>query len=114
MPMLLLYTHPFYLVIVFRSRRLFNTIIKHDYVPVKFGSGNIVPINNDRLDDATVHRITTIGSAISKKFGLCLSSEFNNTLSNNELQFGLKMYRMFQCNVYVVQQIDELFNSRYV
>ena len=108
----ILYAHP---RIILHLCRLFNLMMKHGYVPVKFGSGVIVPIIKDRLGDATKldnYRAITIGSVISKIFELCVSSKFDCFLSSNELQFGFKKGIGCANAVYVVQQVIQYFNSR--
>lgn len=108
----ILYAHP---SIIHHLCRLFNMMIKHGYVPAKFGSGIIVPIIKDRLGDATKldnYRAITIGSVISKIFECCVSSKCNSYLCSNELQFGFKKGIGCSNAVYVVQQVIEFFNSR--
>lgn len=108
----ILFAHP---CIVVHLCRLFNLIMKHGYVPAKFGSGIIVPLIKDRLGDATSvdnYRAITIGSVISKVFELCVGSKFESFLSSSELQFGFKKGIGCPNAVAVVQQVVQYFNSR--
>ena len=68
-------------------------MLKHGYVPDKFGIGIIVPLIKDRHGDvcnSENYRAITINSVISKVFEICLYDKMEQFLHTDELQYGFK------------------------
>ena len=68
----LAYAHP---SVILHLKKLFNMILLHGHVPIKFGSGIVVPILKDRFADTGQldnYRGITLCNVISKIFEICL------------------------------------------
>ena len=72
---------------------LFNSMLKHAYVPKQFRLGFMVPILKDQQGnhaDISNYRGITISPIASKVFEHCLKIVFCEFLSTSEMQFGFK------------------------
>ena len=86
----LVYSHT---SLIIQLKLLFNTMLKHDYVPDKLGIRIIVPLIKDRHGDVRNSencRVITINSVISKVFEICLHGKMEQFLHTDELQYGFK------------------------
>ena len=74
---------------------LFNSLLKHCYVPREFAHGLIIPLLKDRHGDQTrldMYRGITLSPNIAKLFEYVLLECFGDELSSSELQFGFKKH----------------------
>jgi len=108
----LVYSHP---SLIIQLKLLFNTMLKHGYVPDIFGIGIIVPLIKDRHGDirnSENNRAITISSVISKVFEICLYDKMEQFLHTGELQYGFKPG--YGCNtaVFTLQHVANYFRTR--
>ena len=76
-----------------RLTNLFNSMLRHSFVPKQFQSGFMIPIvkdNHGNLADLNNYRGITISPIISKLFEHVLKSVFFDHLSTSQYQFGFK------------------------
>ena len=72
---------------------LFNTMLKHSFVPKQFRLGFMVPLIKDQSGNqacSSNYRGITISPVVSKLFEHVLKSIFFESLSTSDLQFGFK------------------------
>ena len=82
------FSHP---AIITHLCRLFNLLLKHEYVPNEFGVGIIIPLVKDKRGDicnSKNYRGITVSPVITKIFELCMLHEFDGFFRTNDLQFG--------------------------
>ena len=78
-----------------RLTALFNSMLRHSYVPKQFQRGFMVPLVKDHqgnLSDTNNYRGITISPIISKLFEHVLKTTFSDHLSTSEYQFGFKKH----------------------
>ena len=76
-----------------RLTALFNSMLKHSFVPWQFRSGFMIPLVKDNqgdLSDVSNYRGITISPIISKLFEHVLKVVFGDFLSSSAYQFGFK------------------------
>ena len=76
-----------------RLQHMFNSMLRHSFVPKQFQRGTIVPIVKDRngdQGDLNNYRGVTIASIVSKVFEHSLRICFSEYLSTSRYQFGFK------------------------
>ena len=76
-----------------RLQHLFNSMMRHAFVPAQFQLGTIIPIVKDRQGDQgdlNNYRGVTIAPIFSKIFEHCLRIVFSEHLSTSQYQFGFK------------------------
>ena len=79
--------------ILVRLTNLFNSMLRHSFVPRQFQSGFMVPIvkdNHGNLSDPNNYRGITISPIISKVFEHLLKTVFFEHLSTSQHQYGFK------------------------
>ena len=73
--------------------RLFNLILKHDYVPNAFGEGRVVPIIKDKHGDIcssdNCRVLQLVSHIVSKIFESCILYRFD-LFNGHNLQFDFK------------------------
>jgi len=72
---------------------LFNSMLKHSYVPDEFCYGMIIPLLKNKHGDVTtsdMYRGITLTSTVSKLFEMVLIELFGNDLQSDNLQYGFK------------------------
>ena len=87
--------HFFYapLALFIRLQHLFNSMLKHSFVPRQFQLGTIIPLVKDHqgnLGDFNNYRGITIASISSKVFEHALRILFGSFLTTSTYQFGFK------------------------
>ena len=90
-------------------------MLKHAYVPDKFGIGIIVPLIKDRHGDvcnSENYRAITISSVISKVFEICLYDKMEQFLHTDELQYGFKPGYGYNTAVFTLQHVVNYFRAR--
>ena len=76
-----------------RLTNLFNSMLRHSFVPKQFQSGIMIPIvkdNHGNLADVNNYRGITISPIISKIFEHVLKAVFFDHLSTSQHQYGFK------------------------
>ena len=76
-----------------RLHQLFNSMLRHSFVPSQFQSGTIIPIVKDRhgdKGDMNNYRGISIAPIVSKIFEHVLRIIFHESLSTSQYQFGFK------------------------
>src|ERR1051325_7932747 len=85
------FCHP---IVVCMLSKLFNLMLKFNYVPNEFGMGLTVPIpkkdSKCQFDKVEDYRGITISPVVSKIFELCLLNYLKKSLATSDLQFGFK------------------------
>ena len=79
--------------ILLRLTNLFNSMLRHSFVPTQFQSGFMVPIvkdNQGNLADVNNYRGITISPIISKVFEHVLKAIFFEHLTTSQHQYGFK------------------------
>jgi len=72
---------------------LFNSLLRHSFVPTQFCFGMIIPLLKNKHGDASsvdMYRGITLSSVVSKLFESVLLALFQNDLQSDVLQFGFK------------------------
>jgi hypothetical protein len=108
----IIYSHP---AIITHLCKLFNLLLKHEYVPNQFGVGIVIPLVKDKRGDicnSDNYRGITVSPVLTKIFELCLLHKFERFFYTNDLQFGFK--KKIGCNpaIYSVQQVVKYFTVR--
>ena len=106
------YCHP---IIFCIHSKLFNLMIKNEYVSNDFGMGLTIPIPKkdskcqfDKLDD---YRGITISPVTSKIFELCLLRHLKHALATSDLQFGFKSGLGCNHAIYTMRSIVDYYTS---
>jgi len=68
---------------------LFNSMIRHSYVPDDFGHGIIIPLHGDS-SKLELYRVITLSPTIAKLFELVLVDLYEHQLATHDLQYGFK------------------------
>ena len=87
-----------------RLTTLFQSMLRHEHVPIQFQRGTIVPIIKDRNGDhgdMNNYRGITIAPVASKIFEHALRIVFQAFLTTSEYQFGFKKKKCVQRNTKV-------------
>ena len=98
------------LILFDRLHRLFNSMLRHAFVPKQFRLGTIVPIVKDRhgdQGDMNNYRGITIAPIISKIFEHVLRITFSDYLSTSCYQFGFKRKN---CTSHAIYSLKETIN----
>ena len=81
------------LILLQRLASLFNSMMRHSFVPKQFRFSFMIPIikdNNGNHSDVANYRGITISPIISKILEHCLKAVYSNHLSTSPHQFGFK------------------------
>ena len=105
-------SHPIVICILCK---LFNLILKFEYVPNAFGIGITIPLpkkdTKSTFDKLADYRGITISPIMSKIFELCMLDRLRNFLVTSDLQFGFK--KGMGCNhaLYCLRTTIDYFTS---
>lgn len=105
------YSHP---CLVWHLFKLFHLMLKHSYVPNRFGYGIVIPLVKDKNGDtcsSEKYQGITISPAIWKIFEYLLLN-FQPFLNNIDLKVGFKKHMGCGSAVYTFQQVVKYFNLR--
>jgi exonuclease III len=94
---------------------LFRSIILHNYVPVEFGQGIIVPLIKDRTGDSSSlnnYRAITLIPVLSKLFECIILDVCDEYLSSDDRQFGFKKDLGCGNAIFAVRSTMDYFNDR--
>lgn len=75
---------------------LFNSMIRHSYIPDDFGHGIIIPLLKDKHGDSSKLEMycgITLSPATAKLFELVLVDLYEDQLATHDLQYGFKKHR---------------------
>jgi len=108
----LLFAHPKLIMLL---SALFRSMAVHQYVPINFGKGIIVPLIKDKTGDVSScnnYRAITLVPIISKLFEhilICICDEYLNT---DDRQFGFKKGTGCANAIFSVRSTVDYFNDR--
>lgn len=108
----IVYSHP---SIMYHLCKLFNSMLKHGYVPAQFGRGIVIPLIKDKNGDVTNsdnYRGITVSPVISKIFECCLMLKFEPFLYSSELQLGFKKNLGCGPALFMFQQVVKYFTNK--
>jgi len=107
------FCHP---IVVCMLSKLFNLMLKFNYVPNEFGMGLTVPIpkkdSKCQFDKVEDYRGITISPVVSKIFELCLLNYLKKSLATSDLQFGFKWGLGCDHSIYNLRSTVDYFVSK--
>lgn len=94
---------------------LFNSMIRHSYVPDAFGHGIIIPLLKDKHGDSSkleMYRGITLSPAITKLFELVLVDLYEDQLATHDLQYGFKKQHGCSHALFTFKETTKYFISK--
>jgi len=108
-----IHSHP---VMIALLVKLFNLMLRYNYVPDDFGVGLCIPLlkNSEAKNRASVdgYRGITISPVISKIFEIGIGEKLEEYLKTSELQFGFKKKMSCSHAIYSVKTVVDHFVKR--
>ena len=94
---------------------LFRSILIHNYVPIEFGQGIIVPLIKDKTGDHSSlsnYRAITLIPVMSKLFEHIILDVCDEYLTSDDRQFGFKKHLGCGNAIFAVRSTMDYFNDR--
>jgi len=108
----LLNAHP---ILVSLLCALFRSMLQHNYVPIEFGQGIIVPLIKDKTGDSSSlsnYRAITLIPVVSKLFEHIILNLCDEYLNSDDRQFGFKKHLGCGNAIFAMRSTLDYFNDR--